>query len=206
MSAQQEEKNEYLTNAQGHLVPLDAIKTEHLLENDMVNEMHNDANNLHLVLEEFKKQSFKQTSDFLELLAQNYNTTKGSKKGNVSFTNYDGTKRVNISVQDYIAFGAELSIAKDLVDQCITKWLENGTNKEIGKLVSHAFRVDNGRINVRDVLRLKQIHINDETWQLAMSAIDDAIRVESSKTYIRFQVRKTPESTWETIALDLAKV
>lgn len=201
-----DQNTEYLENAQGHLVPKQGIKPARLLEDEMVKTLHYAAAEVQQDIKSFKESAFKHTQDLLDVLAQNYDLKRGGKKGGSTFTSFDGMSRVVINVQDFIAFGAELEIAKELVDQCIRKWLENGTNKEIGKLVAHAFRINNGRINVRDVLRLKQIEINDDTWRKAMLAIDDAIRVESSKTYIRFQERKAPELPWETIPLDIAKV
>lgn len=200
------EDQNYLQNAQGHLVPVNTIKQERLLENDLVNEMHMAAENLKKSLIAFKSNSFEDLYAFIDILSQKYKVNRGGRRGNVSFTNYEGNKRIVISVQDFIAFGAELEIAKDLVNECIRKWLDAGVNQEIGQLVTHAFRVDNGRINVRDVLKLKQINIKDETWTRAMSAIDDAIRVESTKSYVRFQVRKNQDAPWDTIPLDLAKV
>lgn len=201
-----DQNTEYLENAQGHLVPKDSVKPARLLEDYLVKNLHLKAECLRKNIEDFKIKSFKETTDFLELLAQQYDLTRGGRKGNSTFTSYDGKSRIIISVQDFIAFGAELEIAKELVDECIKKWLTNGTNKEISILVSHKFRVHKGRINVAEVLSLKQYPIQDEDWAKAMSAIDDAIRVESSKTYIRFQERKAPELPWETIPLDIAKV
>lgn len=197
---------DYMTDAQGRLVPKSSVAPARLLENDLVNDLHKSANDLEERIRALKENTFSDLDTFIDTLAEKYNTTKGGKKGNVTYTNFEGTLRVIVNVQDYIAFGPELEIAKDLVDECIRKWLESGTNQEIAKLVTHAFRVDNGRINVREVLRLKQIHIKDETWQQAMKAIDDAIRVDRSKKYVRFQKRKNAHSQWETIPLDIAKV
>lgn len=197
---------DYMTDPQGRLVPKSSVNSARLLENDIVNDLYEKADGLQNKIRDFKSLTFSELDAFIETLAEKYNTSKGGKKGNVTFTNFEGTKRIIISIQDYIAFGPELEIAKDLVDECIMKWLASGTNKEISKLVTHAFRVDNGRINVREVLRLKQIQIQDETWMKAMDAIDDAIRVDRSKKYVRFQKRSSADMHWETTALDISKL
>jgi len=198
--------DDYLQDAQGRFVPKHSVGAARIMEDTIVNELFDAGKALGIEITVFKNSAFTELEIFMELLAEQYQITRGGSKGNVTFTNFSGTKRIIISVQDYIAFGAELEIAKDLVDQCIRTWLESGANKEIAKLVTHAFRVDNGRINVREVLRLKQIQIEDDTWKQAMKAIDDAIRVDRSKKYIRFQSRPSSDAEWKTLPLDIAKV
>lgn len=199
-------KAEYLTDAQGRLVPVSTIRPEIQLEDDMVKRMMADAEKLHKEIAAFKMISFGELDTFLQLLAEKYKVSKGGKKGNVTFTSFDGQMKVVISSNDFLSFGPELKIAKDLIDECIKDW-GNGQNSHIVALVNHAFRVDrDGRVNKDDILSLRRIDIQDEKWQSAMTAISDSIRVDRSRRYLRFYSRPEPEKDFEPILLDLSKV
>lgn len=196
----------YMTDTKGRLVLASAVKDEDKLEDDLVKTLIAQAMQLHKALEIFKSQAFTDLRAFLDLISEKYGVTRGGQKGGITLTSYDGTLKVQISVQDFISFGAQLQIAKELVDQCIREWGHENANKHLQTLVEHAFRVDkNNRINVQNILGLKRLNIQDDTWRKAMQAIDDSIRVEASKEYIRFYKRPSPEAEWAAITLDLAK-
>ena len=63
-----------------------------------------------------------------------------------------------------------------------------------------------GRVNREALLRLRKLQIDDPTWKRAMEALTESERVEGSKTYMRFQIRKAVDQDWETISIDLAAV
>lgn len=202
----EQQKTEYLTDAQGRLVPVSTIRPEVKLEDDMVKRMIGEAEKLHKEIAAFKMCSFIDLDTFLQLLAESYKVTKGGKKGNVTFTSFDGQMKVAISSNDFLSFGPELKIAKDLIDECIKDW-GNGQNSHIVALVNHAFRVDrDGRVNKDDILSLRRIDIQDDKWQRAMTAISDSIRVDRSRRYVRFYRRPAPDKDFEPILLDLSKV
>ena len=82
-----------------------------------------------------------------------------------------------------------------------------GTRPEIRALVEHAFQVDKeGRINRSALFALRRLDITDPQWLAAMRALSDAIRVISSKEYVRFYRRKDAKSPWHPIVIDLAGV
>lgn len=197
----------YMTDSQGRLVLSSAVKVEDKMEDELVRGLINGSETCHNLLTSFKENSFDEIKAFIELLSEKYQVNRGGKKGGVTLTSYDGKLKVQVSVQDFISFGPQLQIAKDLVDGCIRRWGENNGDKNIQALVEHAFRVDkNNRINVSNILGLKRINIDDEEWMRAMRAIDDSIRVLSSKEYIRFYKRPSANDEWEAITLDIAKV
>lgn len=197
---------QYMTNAQGHLVPADMVKPEDKLENDMVLSIFEKALSLHEQLKAFKASSFADVHAFIELLQEKYQVAKGGKKGNMTLTSYDGLTKVQVSVAEFISFGPQLKVAKDLIDECINEWAE-GSNNNIRVLVDHAFRVDkNNRVNTAAILGLRRLPIQDEKWQRAMEAISDSMRVSDSKQYIRFYRRPSVDKDWQAVVLDLASV
>lgn len=197
---------QYMTDAQGRKVPVSTIRPEVRLENVTVIDLIGRAERLHSSIEMFKTIAFDELDAFVSLLAEKYKVAKGGRKGNVTFTSFDGQMKVVISSNDFLSFGPELKIAKELVDECIKDW-GNGQNDRIVALVNHAFRVDSeGRVNKDDILSLRRIDITDEKWQRAMEAISNSIRVDRSKRYVRFYKRPSPDRDFEAIVLDISKV
>ncbi|MBK67901.1 MAG: sulfate transporter [Rickettsiales bacterium] len=196
----------FMTNSQGHLVPMDKVKSEDVLENDLVSELYSEAVSLNKQLQELKDKAFSDVSEFVELLSEKYGVSKGGRKGNLTLTSFDGLTKIQIAVADKLQFGAQLQVAKQLIDECINDWAD-GVNNNIKALVDHAFRVDKaGRINVQSILGLRRLNITDEKWLKAMDAITDSIRVTSTKQYVRFYRRESQEAEFETVNLDIARV
>ncbi len=201
-----QEAEKFMINGQGHHVPVSMVKPEDKLENDVVLELYADAQDLSRALGDFKRTSFASVRAMLDLIAEKYGTSKGGKKGNLTLMSYDGLTRVQISIADNIAFGPQLAVAKDLIDECIKDWSSN-TNDNIRALVDHAFRVDkNNRVNTQAILGLRRINITDDKWQRAMEAITDSVRIVSAREYIRFYRRESMDMDWKACVLDLAAV
>jgi len=199
-------KNEYMTNSEGHLVPIEKVKPEDRLEDELVSEFINKAEALQKHMAGFKEDAFTEIAAFLDIISEKYDVSKGGKKGNLTLTSYDGMYKVQVSVADYIQFGPQLQIAKELIDQCITTWSE-GSNDNIRVMVNHAFRVDkNNRVNTSAILGLQRLDIKDEMWKNAMEAIKDSVRVTRSKEYVRFYKRSSAQGDWRPINLDIAKL
>jgi len=196
----------YMQDAKGRLWPEGTIKETIKLEDQLVKKIMGYADELSAQIARFKGHTFDDVAAFMDLLAEKYDTQKGGKKGNVSFTSFDGLTQVRVQVQDYITFSSELQIAKDLIDECINKWAE-GSRDEIRAMVNLAFNVDKeGQVNRAALFGLRTLSIEHEKWKKAMDAINNSIRVAGSKTYIRFYRRKTAEDRWKAIPIDLAAV
>lgn len=197
---------EYIKDAQGRLMPVSTVRAEDLLEHDLVFGLCHDAVKLNKELDAFRSISLGEADTLLQLLSERYGLKKGGKKGNLTLLSLCGQFKVQISMNDFLVFGAELEVAKALIDECIKDW-GTGQNDRIIALVNHAFRVDKaGRVNKDDILSLRKIDIKDEKWLLAMDAISKSIRVSRTKRYIRFYKRPSPDRDFEAITLDIAKV
>ena len=196
----------YMTNSAGHLVPNDRVKPADKLEDELVNNLYDQALGVNKALSDLKAKAFEEVGSFLELIGQEYGVAKGGKKGNLTLTSYDGLTRVQISVADKLEFGAQLQVAKELIDECINDW-SDGANTNIQTLVDHAFRVDKaGQINMQSILGLRRLNITEDKWTKAMDAITDSIRISATKEYVRFYRRSSPTQNWESVRLDIAGV
>lgn len=194
----------YMTDARGALVPEQLVKPMDKLIDEAVRKMHAFAEDLEAQIERFRGHCFADIGSLQALVAQEYGAELGGRRGNLTLTSYDGTRRVTIKVADQIVFGPELQAAKALVDECLSSWSE-GAAEELKAVVNRAFQVDReGRINRAEIFMLLRVAIEDERWQRAMTAVRDSIRVIGSKTYINFHARQTPDAPWRAISIDLA--
>ncbi|MBX3506916.1 MAG: DUF3164 family protein [Parvibaculum sp.] len=198
------EGKQYIRDAKGNLVPIEAVKPVDKLMDETVRKMIGFARELNAQIARFKGHTFEDVGSFQALIAQEYGASVGGAKGNTTLTSFDGTLKVQIQVADMLAFGPELQTAKKLVDACLAEWSAD-SGVEIRSLVTRAFNVDKeGRINRAELFMLLRVDIEDERWRRAMDAIRDSIRVIGSKTYVRFYERPAPDAAWQSITIDLA--
>jgi hypothetical protein len=195
----------FMRDAKGRLTPVDLVRPADMLEDQMVRKMLVYADALNQQIARFKGHAFDDVATFLDLLAERYGfKPKDGGKGNMTFVTYDGCMKVQVAVADTLAFGPELHVARGLIDQCIAEWAE-GSRAEIRVLVEHAFEPNTeGQVSREAVFSLRKIDIDDPRWKSAIQAINDSIRVQGSKTYLRFYRRAKPTDRWENVTIDLA--
>lgn len=194
----------YMADAKGRLVPESLVKPADKLQDQLVRKMMGYADELSAQIARFKAHSFEDVGAFLALLAEQYDDKRGGAKGNVTLTSFDGLLKVQVAVADQMTFGPELQVAKNLIDACIAEWAE-GANVNIRALVEHAFRVDKeGQVSREAIFALRRVAIEDDRWKQAMAAIADSIRVEGTKSYVRFHRRAKPTDRWDAVTLDIA--
>lgn len=192
-------------DAKGRWVPAKLIKPIDRQRHETVSQLATKAIALKAQMVTFKGEAIGDLHAFLELAAEQYGVKKGGAKGNLTLASYDGRFKVQIQVQDRLAFGESLQVAKVLVDECIAEWAQ-GADDKIRALVGHAFQTDKqGKVSTERVLSLRSLAIDDPKWTQAMVAIADSIQVASSATYLRFYERVGEDGDkYEPITLDLA--
>ncbi|CAI1796571.1 DUF3164 family protein [Serratia liquefaciens] len=199
------EQTGYRTNAQGHLVPENLIRPVDKLRDDVVLGIVDAARVLRQAMADFKVASMQQIGDFIDLSSQEYGVEYGGTKGNVTLPSFDGQFKILRAVGDHRVFDERIQAAKKLIDECVIKW-SDGASDNLKALVDHAFRVNKqGRIDVNEVLSLRQVNIDDSRWQEAMDAIADSIQVTGTSQYLRIYERQ-PNGKYVQISLDIAGV
>lgn len=193
----------YMKDRKGRLVPENLVEAHDLEMDAFVKFLANKAREQQEMLRKFKADSFAECHAFLELLGEKYDRKLGGEKGNVTFSSYDGSTQVQISVQNTLVFGPELQVAKELIDECLSDWSE-GANDNLKVVVNDAFDVDKeGNLNTGRILSLRRIAIDDIRWLNAMKAISDSMLVASTKPYLRFKERDE-QGKMVNISLDIA--
>lgn len=197
----------YWIDSEGSLVPENLVKPQHQLEDQTVRKIIGFAKELSDQVTRFKLHTMGDLAALDQIVAEKYGFVKrGNKgKGNRTYMSFDGLMKVSVQIADFMDFGPELQIAKQLIDECLNEWSAEA-RPEIQTIVTRAFNTDQeGKVNRSEVLMLLRLDIDDERWKQAMNAIRDAQRPRSSKEYVRFATRATREADWVSITIDLAR-
>lgn len=193
-----------MRDAKGRWTPTSIIDAQDQLEDEVVRKIMFFAGELSAQIRRFKEHTLADIADFMTLLAQNYNVTRGGAKGNLTLTSYDGLSMVKLAVADQIVFGPQLQVAKALVDECLTEWSAE-SHAALRVIVQGAFETEKeGHVSPAKLFPLLRYEVADERWQQAMAAIRDAIQIRGSKEYLRFYHRPRANARWELVIIDLA--
>jgi hypothetical protein len=196
---------EFMTDAKGSFVPLSLVKPQHKLEDETVRKIMGNAVALSAQIGRFRGHTMTDLGGLDALIAQEYNAKIGGAKGNRTYQTIDGLMKVQVQVAELIDFGAELQVAKTIIDECLNEWSID-SRPEIQSIVTRAFNTDKeGKINRSEIFMLMRHQIEDRRWQRAMEAIRDAMRVTGSKEYVRFYTREKITDAWQAVTIDLAK-
>ncbi len=196
---------EFMIDAQERHVPLVNVKPADKLQDETVRKIIGFAIDLNAQINRFRAHTMLDLGAFDALLAQEYGTKVGGKKGNRTYQTFDGLMKVTVQVADQIDFGPELQIAKSLLDACMTEWTAD-SRPEVQSIITRAFNTDKeGQINRAELFMLLRLDIEDERWQHAMEAIRNSIRITGSKEYVRFYHRRSIHDQFKAITIDLAK-
>ena len=194
----------YIADARGRLVPESLVRPEDALEDQAVRRILAYGLDLADQIARFRAHTFSDLAALMDVIAGKYGRARGGRRGNCTFTSYDGRLKVTVQVQDRLAFGPELHVAKELIDDCVSDWTSQ-SGAEVRTLVQHAFETDReGLVNRVAIFRLLRIEIDDERWRRAQDAIRDSIRTIGSKTYVRLYARPAPEQGWRPVPIDIA--
>jgi len=196
-------KQNFMTNSQGHQVPVEMVTDIDKLRDDTVRSISGKALKMKEQLTLFKQELRDELFSYLQLSAERFGKLYGGKKGNVTLMSYDGSIKLMLAINENIVFDERLQIAKSIIDECINKWSQ-GSRSEIRALVNNAFYVDKaGNINTARILGLRRLDITDPDWKKAMEAITESIQVSGSKEYLRVYIREE-NGAYKQVPLDVA--
>ncbi|MDD2301876.1 MAG: DUF3164 family protein [Eubacteriales bacterium] len=191
-----------MSDARGNRVPTRYVPTEDKKRDRLVRKHFAQAMKLNAALQHFKSALMADTDRFVETLKEEHNIQRGGKKGNLTFTSFDGSLRFEVAQHDSIQFNEKLKLAQDLISQWI-RGKANGVDVDLQKLIDDAFYAVRGTIRTSRILGLLRLDIKDESWQQAMKLIRESIQVSSSKEYIRFY-QKGMDGTFRYLPLDIS--
>lgn len=193
-------------DAKGRLVPVETIKEVDLARDELVTALVKAAEQHSTGLAVFKVEAMATIDAFIAESMARFKAKVGGVKGNVTLLSFDGRYKVQVQIQDRIAFDERLQAAKVLIDKCISKWGE-GADAKLMALVNYAFEVDKeGKLSPTRILSLRRLDVDDRNWKRAMEAIGDSITVTGSKAYLRFYKRVGQSDQYAPVPLDVAEL
>ena len=191
-------------DARGALVPETSIKPQDILKDDLVEESAAKIIELESEMRKVKNEVLEAIRAYIDLIGDKYGVRLGGQKGNVQLVSFDGKTKILISISERISLNENVIAAKELIDQYLEDAIK-GSSADIKQLVTSAFRVKQGSLDARSILRLRQLNIEDERWRKAMDIIADSIVIQSSESYLRLY-RKNASGTMEYIPLDFSVI
>ena len=196
--------NKYMPDGTGALRAVETIKASKLLCDGMVRREFGFALALADQLARFKGHLMTNLGSFDALMAQEYGVTIGGKKGNRTYTSFDGLWKIEVRIQDRIAYSSELQQAKALFDECLNEQAA-GAPPLLRSIVTNAFDTDKeGQINRTNIHVLLNTEDDDPRWKRGQEAIRDAMYVIGAKEYVRFSMRDSCRDAFRSLTIDLA--
>lgn len=122
-------------------------------------------------------------------------------KGNLNITSFDGTKRIQIKQNEVIEHDEEIQLATQLISEVIHERTES--MPDIRAIIDEILRTNrNNQYSKSNLLKLKNIKIDDERWIKALDLIWQSMEVVARKQYTMFQ-RKNKKGKFETVKLNI---
>lgn len=196
----------------GSQIPYDKLEPAMQLEHDLVLQYCIQAETAQETLSSLKRKAIEGMKAARKRMLDEYSVKKGGADGNMSLRSACGRYMLKLTVSKHVTFGPELEAAKVLIDEFLESEMEKGGSEAIRDIVTKVFKIKaKGRVDTSGILGLREHRFEDPRWERAMKAVEDAIRKDSSTTYVNFYAvdpsKKPGEDGAETrIALDIAKL
>ncbi|MDY4611477.1 MAG: DUF3164 family protein [Sphaerochaetaceae bacterium] len=180
----------YYKNGTGKLVPEELVRGIDQARDELVNAIAERSTALRTSMIDAKRSFMEDIEQFVKVAAAQYGVKLGGeRKGNLSLTSYDGSIRITIAMSERVGFTEEIWAAKEILDNLIMDATKD-TKPFIKELVSRAFRVKQGSLDSKEILRLRSYEVHDEPqWNKAMEIIDKSRRIESTQPCFRIHFR-----------------
>ncbi|MEO0861112.1 MAG: DUF3164 family protein [Pseudomonadota bacterium] len=193
----------FWTDPKGRLVPVSQVKETDRLIDEEVRKILRFGEQLMGQIARFRNHCFDDLGALQDLLNEKYGASRGGRKGNVSFTSFDGLIKVEVRIADQVHFGPELQTAKALIDEYIEE-VSEGVPDAVRALLEHAFEVGReGVVNRGALYSLRRLEVNHHLWKSAMEAIADSMRVMGTKERFQISVRDDPQQPFRALPLTL---
>jgi hypothetical protein len=191
----------------GRFVPEANISEYDRQKETLLIPMIREVRELSAMLVDAKRRAFAAWRQFESDVLEDYGVEVTTAKGNGTLYTFEQTYRVTMNSSAVLAFDNRLKAAQELISACIADWSKTA-NQNLVALVQEAFETDrHGMVNVRKILSLRRIEIDDERWHSAMEAIAEATMEIDRAAYLNFyeRVERNGKQEWELIPLSMAK-
>lgn len=190
-------------NHNGMEVPAAYVPKEDKERERIVSKCIKDAKILHDRLDYFKTMLLVECDAFYEeLLAKN--NVKSQGKGNYSLTSFDKLLKIEVNVSERIEFDDNIQVAHAKIKEYLDE-ITKDSNTDIQQIVNTAFQTSKGKMDVKRVLGLFELHISHPKWREAMELIKGSISRNNSKRYVRIW-EKDANGEYQNIDLNFSSI
>ena len=204
MKTQNVNGKEYCINSTGSMVPIEAVKDIDKLRDSVVMKNAEKIRALEAYMKEVKAQCMSDIEEFLKISAEQYGVKMGGTKGNVTLASFDGSVQIVLAKSNNLVVNEGINVAKELVDEYLSD-ITSEASPDLRLIVTQAFRVKQGKMDVKRLMELKQYAIKDERWVKAMEIISDSVTVSSTTPCLRLRDR-TAEGVYKTHMLEFSTI
>jgi hypothetical protein len=190
---QQKSADKQWINEAGERIPYDRVRASERLNEKKLAPLAKERMSLRIAMEKHKEKCFAIGNElYAAFIAENGGKAPKSKgKGNISRHSFDRSIKIEINVNEAIAFDESLlQLAKDKLDELLNDGLV-AAKEWIKPIVMDAFSTSGGTLDTKRVLGLRRHaeNITDPRYREAMAFIDRAITKPSSKQYFSLYVK-----------------
>jgi len=129
-------------------------------------------------------------------------------KGNFQFTSYDGNIEISITQSYRIFLDDRVREAQRIMLEWATGLVADtqGSKKQVLlALVNEAFAAStSGALNSGKILSLLRYDFDSAEWKRAKALLQDSLKPERGKRYVRVSTRLSREHPWQAVKLDIA--
>lgn len=193
----------YYKKADGTLVPEDQVKDIDKLRDQMVMGIADKMLYLKQEMIKTKADVVEDIEAFMETASEQYDVKYGGEKGNLTFTSFDGNVQIKYYSNDYLTFNEGIHVAKKLIDEFLED-ITRDSSKSIKQIVNQAFNLKQGRMDVKAILKLRDINETDSRWVKAMGIIDESRQYVSGNKSLRLYLKNRQTEKMEHIPLDFS--
>ena len=186
------------------MVPIEAVKDIDKLRDGVVLTIAERIKALESYMKEGKAKCMSDIEEFLKISAEQYGVKMGGTKGNVMLTSYDGSVQVILAQANNLVVNEGVNMAKELIDDYLAD-ITSDASPDVRTIVNLAFKVKQGRMDVKRLMELKQCNIQDERWLKAMEIISDSVTVASTTPCLRLRDR-TAAGVYKTHMLEFSTI
>ena len=204
MNTQNVNGKEYCINSTGSMVPIEAVKDIDKLRDGVVLTIAERIKALESYMKEVKAKCMSDIEEFLKISAEQYGVKMGGTKGNVMLTSYAGSVQVILAQANNLVVNEGVNMAKELIDDYLAD-ITSDASPDVRTIVNLAFKVKQGRMDVKRLMELKQCNIQDERWLKAMEIISDSVTVASTTPCLRLRDR-TAAGVYKTHMLEFSTI
>ena len=194
----------FRADSRGAWMPESSIRPQDILKDDLVESAAGKIVDMREKMKVLNEEIKSEIKAYIDLIGEKYGVKLKGTKGNITLTSYDGKTRIVIGISESIYLDENVIAAKELIDEYLEDEIKDAS-LDIKQLVTSAFRVKQGSLDVRSILKLRALRIDDSRWKKAMDIIADSIVIRNSKSCLRLY-KQNPDGVMEYVPLDFSVI